>query len=784
MKAMFQRRGEGPKRTQRAKTRRLALAGAVTAGTLACGLVLLVTPACTSPARSPAPSGGAAAGQPVQQKPHQQQFAGGWAEPPADAEISAFFYDVAPLEDGGTALESAIPLPGRPPGTSAMLRFRLASPSDPPSKSAAFAPAPGEELWVIAQPSSWDDPTDADATPGTGALLCVPAGADADRIDHETLVPIPLQHTAVSADIDGYIGSVRVEQRFANPFSEKIEAVYSFPLPQNAAVNGFVMEIGDRRIRGVVREREEAERIYNDARSRGHVASLLTQQRPNIFTQKVANIEPGKRIDVDITYFHTLAFRDGAYEWVFPMTIGPRFNPPASEDPVVAAPRGSARPDRGTAVTYLAPDERSGHDVSLEVRVDAGVPIESLTSPSHAIDVSRYDARRATVSLSPLDRLPNRDFVLRVGVSAADVRTGLITHRDDTGNGYFSLMIVPPAKASELERRPIELVFVLDTSGSMRGEPMQQSKQAMRTALRSMRPDDTFQIVRFSSNASSFGPRPVPATPDNIRRALRYVDELSGGGGTMMASGVRAALDFPHDPERLRFVCFLTDGFIGNESGILGLMAQRLGPSRVFSFGVGSSPNRFLLERMAQLGRGAVAYLGPGDSGSTVMSAFFERAARPALTDVRLDFGGAEVFGVYPTRPADVFAGRPVIVTGRFRGSAPTDVRVLGSLAGRALELPVSSEGADGDPTPALAAVWARTRIAELMNTMAIARDANDRQGLKAEVRTLALKHQLMSAYTSFIAVDPTRVTAGESGVSVDVPVLVPEGVRYETTVR
>ncbi len=245
---------------------------------------------------------------------------------------------------------------------------------------------------------------------------------------------------------------MRVTQQFHNPFDQKVEAVYIFPLPQNAAINEFIMTVGDRKIRGIIREREEAERIYQAARDQGHVASLMTQERPNIFTQKVANIEPGKAIDIDITYFNTLAYRDGWYEFVFPMVVGPRFNPPGFTDGVGAVASGNTGTSgQKTEVEYLRPDERSGHDIDVTVFLDTGVSIEKMECATHDTTMTRKGPGRAIVSLDANDTLPNRDFVFRYKVAGDKVKSAMIAHRDHRG-GYFTLMLFPPAELKSLRR--------------------------------------------------------------------------------------------------------------------------------------------------------------------------------------------------------------------------------------------------------------------------------------------------------------------------------------------
>ncbi len=634
-------------------------------------------------------------------------------------------------------------------------------------------PSAEEELWVIAKT---DRPATAPQTdrPGTGALMAKVADAKQTKE-----IPLPLRHTDVKASISGYIATVDVTQNYHNPYDGKIEAVYVFPLPQNAAVNEFLMTVGERKIRGIIRERAEAEKIYQQAKEQGYVASLLTQERPNVFTQSVANIEPKKNIDINIKYFHTLAYVDGWYEYVFPMVVGPRYNPPGYKDGIAAVARGKpGRSTQKTEVQYLRPDERSGHDISLTVELDAGVAIEQIASRSHVIETTRPSPSRAQIRLGRLDALPNKDFVLRYKVAGQQIKSALITHQDQRG-GYFTLMLYPPEDQKALQRKALELVFVLDCSGSMSGKPIAQAKAAVKRALARMQPHDTFQIIRFSNDASKLGPKPLEATPKNVRRGQRYLASLRGSGGTQMIEGIKAALDFPHDPARLRFVVFLTDGFIGNEAEILAAVHEKLGTSRIFSFGVGSAPNRYLLDRLAKLGRGAVAYVGLNDSAAEIMDLFFERTSHPAITDLTVDWGDLRVTDVFPERLGDLFVGRPVIVTGRFAEPKPSVIRVRGKIGGHTRELAVPATFHEGARHAGLPVIWARMKIADLFD-----RTTYDRGGdLDEQIKHVALEYGLMSAYTAFVAVDSLNRTAGDHGTTVAVPVPVPDGVRYHTTV-
>lgn len=624
---------------------------------------------------------------------------------------------------------------------------------------------PDEELWVLVRPA----PRRVADVPRCGSLL-------AARED-DVPVPIPLEKTAVSAEVAGSIATVDVHQRFRNPYSDKIEAVYVFPLPHDAAVAGFVMTVGERRIRGIVRDREEAEELYYEARARGHVASLLTQERPNVFTQRVANIEPRRSIEVDIRYFNELSYRDGAFEFVFPMVVGPRYNPAGASDPIRPTGRYETT-GRGTETTYLAPGEDGGHRIDLTVDVEAGVGIEEIWSPSHSIDVDRRGATRAVVKLGRHDRVPDADFVLRYRVAGGAPKAGLVTHRDERG-GFFTLMLVPPRDVIPRDRTPVELVFVLDASGSMNGAPLALAKDAAARALQRLEPDDTFRIIRFSDSSTSFSRNALPATRDNVRRGLRHLRELGSGGGTEMLTGVRAALNRRPDPGRRRIVSFMTDGFIGNESDIFRAVSRDIRDARLFSFGVGSSVNRHLLEGMARLGRGAVAYVGLDDGAAREADRFYERMRHAVMRDIRIDWGGARVEGVHPGRIPDLVVGRPVTLVGRFRGAAPSRVIVRGRVAHRTREIVVADEALERAHR-GLPRIWARARIADLEYRHSWSREDE----LAEEIRSVALEFGLVSSLTAFVAVDGSRRTDGEWGTTVPVPTPMPRGVKYDTTVR
>jgi Ca-activated chloride channel family protein len=579
------------------------------------------------------------------------------------------------------------------------------------------------------------------------------------------------------------VASVNVTQRYGNPFDTKIEAVYVFPLPQDAAVTDFLMVVGERRIRGIIREREEARRIYEEARRQGHVASLLEQERPNVFTQSVANIEPGKKIDIEITYFHTLPFHDGSYAYVFPMVVGPRYipgTPTAAPTPLSREAATDQVPDADRiSPPALEPGQRSAHRVSVTVEVDAGVPLADVSCKTHVVEIERPTPARAIVRLSENDDVPDRDLVLRLTPEGQRPTLAFLGEPGEE-EGTFALILQPPADLASVPRIPREMVFVLDCSGSMQGKPLGIAKEAVERCLRRLGPDDTFQIIRFSQDASSLGSAPIPATRDNVRRGVRYLRGLKGTGGTEMIEGIKAALDFPHDERRVRIVSFWTDGYIGNEAQIFAAIEKRLGAARLFSFGIGSSVNRFLIEGMARMGRGAVAYVGLNESSVEAVDDFYRRAERPALSDVRIDWGSLEVTDVYPRQLPDLMVGRPVLVTGRYRGRGPATIRVRGRMGDqqRIYDLTVEEAGEDSRH-PALPCLWARRKIAHLSDLQML----QPSDELRQEITAVSLRHGVQCQYTSFVAVDSMSKTEGDHGVTVPQPVPVPRGVKYETTI-
>ena len=600
--------------------------------------------------------------------------------------------------------------------------------------------------------------------------------------------PFLLTRTDVRATVTGPVAHTVVVQEWRNPNREPVNGLYIFPLPDNAAVTDMRLRIGARLIEATMHRREEARVLYEQARAEGRIAGLLDQERPNIFAQRVANIMPGMRLEVTLEFDQEVRCDDGACAYVLPTVLGPRFIPDRQVDPGAIAP------------PLVAPGSGTGQTLSFALDLDAGIPVHDLRSPTHRMRIETARSGHASVSLTADDRARlDRDIEVRWRLGGRDPEFGVLAWRGGPGGrdderggqaghgdttwgasdpGIFALYVQPPVDADDdALAAPRELAFLLDCSGSMRGEPIEAAKEVVRRSLRSARPADTLQILRFSDRASGLWSAPVPATAANVRRALEYLDTLQGEGGTEMLSGIRAAFDRPADGERLRVVAFLTDGYIGNETEILGEVRRLIGDARLFSFGIGSSVNRYLLENLAQEGRGAAMFLGPGETPDDLVRRFVERIATPVFTDIHLSWEGIEVDDLEPAAVPDLFAGQPLVIHGRYRRPGAGALVLEGHLRGRRETLRrVVTLPAFAADNEALGRLWARARIDRLTRETY----GRPHQDTVAAITDLGLRFHLMTPYTSLVAVDRDVTNYGGEARPVGVPIEMPAGVSYE----
>ena len=583
----------------------------------------------------------------------------------------------------------------------------------------------------------------------------------------ERLDECPLKSTAVKANISGSLARVNVSQEFVNNFAEPIEAVYTFPLSHNGAVDSMTMRIGERTIRGIVMKKAEARKVYETARDEGRAASLLDQDRPNIFTQSVANIMPGERIIIDISYVETLKIDDGSYEFVFPMTVAPRYEPADS-------------PNRG--VTEDLPESRPGNDISIEVNLNAGVPVEEIRSVTHRINSLNLSANTAKITLESEKTIPNKDFVLRYDVIGKRLEDAVMATRGANG-GFFGLILSPPERMSSADVTPKEIVFVLDTSGSMQGAPIETAKASMKMALDGLYPDDTFNLITFAGDTAILFERPMPATRANLDAAQAFLNGQRSEGGTEMMKAVKAALAPSDAADHMRIVCFMTDGEVGNDMEIIAEV-QKHPNARVFSFGIGDSVNRFLLDGIAKEGRGEAQYVLDGDDGPQAAKRFHERIRNPYLTDISIDWGGLPVTGVYPKRIPDLFGANPIVIYGRYGKAVAGKIKLKGKIGGLPFERDITIDLPAGESgNAALASLWARTKVDELMSKSWNPNAEESRPGaaVREQITKLGVDYQLMTQYTSFVAVEEREATRTKGGKRIKVPGYAPAGTVFES---
>jgi len=615
---------------------------------------------------------------------------------------------------------------------------------------------------------------------GTGALLFPSKESGA-------FVEAPRLATDVRIDVNGPILRTRVTQRFRNPSNGWVQGTYVFPLPENAAVDTLKMQIGDRFIEGQVKAREEARKVYEEAKAAGKKTALLEQQRPNIFTNQVANIGPGETIIVQIEYQGSVHQSGGAFSLRFPMVVAPRYNP----DPIVQTV--DLDPSSGYAVSDPVPDRDKItapvldpaenvkiNPVTLTVNLNAGFPIGTVTSPFHETDVRTVDDMARVISLKSGSVPADKDFELSWDAAPGKApHAGLFRETVD-GKTYLLGFVTPPADAAATETTPKrEVVFVIDNSGSMAGKSIEQARDSLALAISRLRPEDRFNVIRFDDTMSVHFPSLVPATPDKREDAIAFVRGLTADGGTETLPALEAALRTQGriEPGALRQVVFLTDGAIGNEAQLFDEISKNRGDARVFTVGIGSAPNTHFMTKAAELGRGTFTLIGSEDQVAARMGELFNKLENPAMTDIAVTFDGANAQDITPNPMPDLYRGEPVVLTAQLDGTSPAGkLQITGKTGDQPWR--VELDVAKASRGNGIAKLWARRKIDDLeANAYAV----NDGAALDKQIETVALAHHLVSRVTSLVAVDvtPSR-PAGEPVASTDVPLNLPEGWDFE----
>jgi len=578
---------------------------------------------------------------------------------------------------------------------------------------------------------------------------------------------LPLKSTDVSVVVSGVMADVTVRQRYCNTGSRPISARYVFPASTRAAVHGMTMTVGDHVITAVIKEREAAQKVYQAAKREGKSASLLQQKRPNVFTMDVANVMPGDTIDIELAYSELLVPTKGVYEFVYPTVAGPRYSS------MLDAAAGDG--ERWVKSPYLREGTTTPSKLNIDVTLSTGLPLRDVACCSHKVTTHWEGKSVARIGLDATETNPgNRDYILRYRLAGDRIQSGLMLFEGKYEN-YFLLLAQPPRRVLPSQIPVREYIFVVDVSGSMRGFPLEVSKTLLRDLIGNLRSTDKFNVVLFAGQSRLMSDTSVAATPAHVADAIRVLDSQRGGGGTELGAALDRALHLPRDRNVSRSVVIITDGYIAAETRAFELIHNTIDKTNVFAFGIGSGVNRFLIEGIAKAGHGEPFIVTEDRYATSAARAFREYIQSPVLTGITFETSGFEVYDVEPGRIADMFAERPVVVCGKWRGARTGTLTVRGTSGdgfySRTFRV---ADCRPGGANHALEYLWARSRIARLSDWN-FGRPT-DKQ--VEQVTSLGLKHSLLTKYTSFVAV--CEKVRNHTGGSDDIahPSPLPEGVR------
>ncbi len=630
----------------------------------------------------------------------------------------------------------------------------------------------------------------AAGVPGTMEVAEIGSGSLLFRTHQQgRYLPAPVITTEVDIRVSGLVARVSLRQQFYNPTEAWLEAVYAFPLPENSAVDHMRLIVGGQVIEATIKERQAARKIYHRARREGRRAALVEQHRPNIFTAAVANIGPKEVVTVELGYQQTLRYDQGRFHLRFPMVVAPRYIP----GPLTTAgagrtgPLSAAKTVRGAeAITSptLHPDAGPWNPVTLNIELDAGFPLAELRSPYHRLKVSNRRDGRASITLAAGAVPADRDFELVWMPQTGTAPVASLFRETVGGDTYLLVMVLPPHADGARNPPPRDAIFVIDRSGSMAGTSIKQARLALKLALDRLRPGDRFNIIRFANKHDSLFRGVRPADKLNVGRAKAFVSATKAGGGTEMAPALRLALSGGRDTGRLRQVVFLTDGAVGNELQLLRDIESRLNGSRLFTIGIGSAPNSYFMRKAAAAGRGSFTYIGRLSEVAARMDGLFRKLERPAMTDLLTVWSLApnEGSGVdtYPKLLPDLYHGEPLVVAVKLPGAAAPDatdsVQITGILGGRQWRHKLALAGARA--AQGISLLWARARIADLTDSL---REGAKPAMVRAAVIATALRHNLVSRYTSLVAVAKQRTRPADTPLArAKLPLNLPKGWAYD----
>ena len=574
---------------------------------------------------------------------------------------------------------------------------------------------------------------------------------------------LALRKTEVHARILGTIADVEVIQHYHNPSATTVDVGYTFPLPADAAVRSVELVTGDRTLAADLKEVDEAREIYEEARRAGNGALLVESRRENVFRARIANVEPGSELAVRIRYSQALSPEGSSFRLLFPTVVAPRYCPAGQED-------------AGLFDLPYVPTGLPGHSIEIDVELDAGIPVDHVVSPSHPISVSiREGVTR--VALGKVNEVPNRDFILSWNIVSSGAQSTGATlwtgPRDDFGIPF--LMVAWPPRPVGETKASREIIFILDSSGSMSGAKFEAATRALRGFLRGLGNRDTIRLIDFDDEFSEMNRKALPFSQAMLDRADAWIASLVADGGTEILKPLSHALGLPRDEERERIIVLLTDGQVGNEDEVLSEVTRRAGRTRIYTMGIDYAVNDGMLRSIARATHGSCILISPDEDVEGAILSLKRKFTSPVATDISLDMKGAEK--VFPDPAPDLHAGEPLVLTGRTTAREVEGARLTGRFAGKPwnADLEVKSVPAKGVN---IAAVAAEKEIESLTDRMS----NGDRDELKKRIVDLSLAHGVASAFTAFVVVD-RRAEKTETGSvrSVEVPVAFPQGWNWNT---
>ncbi len=584
--------------------------------------------------------------------------------------------------------------------------------------------------------------------------------------------------TRVHVQVTGNVARVHVEQDFSNAGEDWVEGLYVFPLSKDSAVDELLMHIDERTIRGEIQEKEKAQAMYTEARAEGRHASIVEQERPNMFTSAVANIAPHAGITIEITYLETLPLRDGRYTLNLPLAITPRYTPGAPQDATGKMPAAAAAMINAALGTTATPErvQAGRQQVSIDIDLEPGFALGNLTSLHHAIDVQSVASGRH-VHLQSDSAPSDRDFELTWTQADGVAVTGAAFAEQVGGDTFALLMLSVPLHADEVTQ-PREVTFIIDTSGSMEGPSIDQARAALAMGIERLKPFDRFNVVRFASDYSKLFASPQPVNDTNRALASRFIAALRASGGTEMRAPLESAMAGAPNPELLQQIVFITDGSVGNETELISLIHDRIGAKRLFTVGIGAAPNAYFLGEAAAAGRGSYTFIAEREQVGTRMQELFAKLERPALVDLKVQWPQGKNVDMASPLPMDLYSGDPVVVLARLPQTAGGEVLLSGRVRG--IEWTQRLALTNVGEASGLSKLWARERIGALSRQLHY---GGEREMLKASIIELALQHHLVSDFTSLVAIDDTVVRPADSPGHVEqAPTSAPVGGAWATT--